>query len=81
MALSERRHNVIVPVAPDPADAIRDRASIHDRPKTIEGRGEAGQGGDLIQLQNALACPSFFVRAQLHADRAKTHPEWIPSRH
>ena len=23
-------------------DAIKDRASIHDRPKTIEGRGEAG---------------------------------------
>ena len=30
-------------------DAIKDRASIHDRPKTIEGRGEAGHWeGDLI---------------------------------
>ena len=29
--------------------AIKDRASIHDRPKTIEGRGEAGHWeGDLI---------------------------------
>ena len=30
-------------------DAIKGRASIHDRPKTIEGRGEAGHWeGDLI---------------------------------
>ena len=30
-------------------DTIKDRASIHDRPKTIEGRGEAGHWeGDLI---------------------------------
>ena len=30
-------------------DAIKDRASIHDRPKAIEGRGEAGHWeGDLI---------------------------------
>ena len=30
-------------------DAIKNRASIHDRPKTIEGRGEAGHWeGDLI---------------------------------
>src|ERR1700722_1124529 len=30
-------------------DAIKDRASIHDRPRTIEGRGEAGHWeGDLI---------------------------------
>jgi len=30
-------------------DAIKDRASIHDRPKTIESRGEAGHWeGDLI---------------------------------
>src|SRR4029077_869894 len=30
-------------------DAIKERASIHDRPKTIEGRGEAGHWeGDLI---------------------------------
>jgi IS30 family transposase len=30
-------------------DSIKDRASIHDRPKTIEGRGEAGHWeGDLI---------------------------------
>ena len=30
-------------------DAIKDRASIHDRPKTVEGRGEAGHWeGDLI---------------------------------
>ena len=32
-----------------PLDAIKDRASIHDRPKTIESRGEAGHWeGDLI---------------------------------
>ena len=30
-------------------DAIKDRASIHDRPRTIEGRGKAGHWeGDLI---------------------------------
>src|SRR6202042_1984144 len=30
-------------------DTIKDRSSIHDRPKTIEGRGEAGHWeGDLI---------------------------------
>jgi hypothetical protein len=43
------------PQTPSPAsrqtlrDAIKDRASIHDRPKTIESRSEAGHWeGDLI---------------------------------
>ena len=37
-------------------DAIKDRASIHDRPKTIEGRGEAGHWeGDLIICSTCLA--------------------------
>ena len=43
------------PQTPSPAsrqksrDAIKDRASIHDRPKTVESRGEAGHWeGDLI---------------------------------
>ena len=50
MALSDAS-----PQTPSPAsrqasrDAIKDRASIHDRPKTIESRGEAGHWeGDLI---------------------------------
>ena len=38
-------------------DAIKDRASIHDRPKTIESRGEAGHWeGDLIICKCTRAC-------------------------
>ena len=45
-----RRHKRRRPRRARPSrDAIEDRASIHDRPKTIEGRGEAGHWeGDLI---------------------------------
>ena len=45
-----RRHKRRRPRRARPSrDAIKDRASIHDRPKTIEGRGEAGHWeGDLI---------------------------------
>ena len=44
-------------------DTIKDRASIHDRPKTIESRGEAGhrEGADPHHLQMhpvALSCMS-----------------------
>ena len=45
-----RRHKRRRPRRARPSrDAIKDRASIHDRPKTIESRGEAGHWeGDLI---------------------------------
>src|SRR5271157_6505125 len=45
-----RRHKRRRPRRARPSrDAIKDRASIHDRPKTIEGRSEAGHWeGDLI---------------------------------
>ena len=50
MAFLTRRHKRRRPRrARASRDAIKDRASIHDRPKTIEGRGEAGHWeGDLI---------------------------------
>ena len=60
-------------------DAIKDRASIHDRPKTIEGRGEAGIGRATSSSANAHGLCSSCM-SESHADRAKTHPEWIPSR-
>jgi transposase, IS30 family len=45
-----RRHKRRRPRRARPSrDTIIDRASIHDRPKTIESRGEAGHWeGDLI---------------------------------
>ena len=45
-----RRHKRRRPRRARPSrDTIKDRASIHDRPKTIESRGEAGHWeGDLI---------------------------------
>ena len=51
MALSDAvRHKRRRPRRAGPSrDTIKDRASIHDRPKTIESRGEAGHWeGDLI---------------------------------
>ena len=52
-------------------DTIKDRASIHDRPKTIESRGEAGHWeGDLIICK--CTGPCSFCMSVSHADRAKT---------
>ena len=50
MALFDARHKRRRPRgARASRDTIKDRASIHDRPKTIESRGEAGHWeGDLI---------------------------------
>ena len=60
-------------------DTIKDRASIHDRPKTVETRGEAGHWeGDLIICKRLRPCSSCMSAS--HADRGKTRPEWIPSR-
>ena len=44
-------------------DAIKDRASIHDRPNTIEGRGEAGHWeGDLIICKRTRPVLVLHVR-------------------
>ncbi len=45
-------------------DTIKDRASIHDRPKTIESRGEAGHWeGDLIRQDRKLGVSNFVRRS------------------
>ena len=50
-------------------DAVKDRASIHDRPKTIEGRGEAGHWeGDLVICK--CARPVLVLHSESRGSRS-----------
>ena len=54
VALSDASpQNAVARVAPEPRATPKDRASIHERPKTIESRGEAAIGRATSSSANA----------------------------